>query len=341
MNIGNQIKALRLKKSVTQEAMAEHFGMTAQAVSKWECGTSVPDISLLPKLSAYFGVTIDALFALDDETRMERIRNMLWDVRYLNPADVENERAFLLEKARREPENGKPYAMLTEIENQIAQEHHDRAADYAKSALEREPDNGDAHGALLEATKGCCHDWGFHNHNSLIRYYEDFLEKNPNSWRGIIHLFDQLVDDCRYEDAACWLEKLSEIHDSWRVPMYHGILLWKTGKRDEAYSFWQELIRKEPNHWQIQHTMADHYAMEGQYDNAIYWHRKALEISPAPRYTDPFESMAQIYEIRGQYDAAIGIRKEQLVVVAEEWHITQGETVDEILREIARLKKRL
>ena len=81
--------------------------------------------------------------------------------------------------------------------------------------------------------------------------------------------------------------------------------------------------------------------MEGQYDNAIYWHRKALEISPAPRYTDPFESMAQIYEIRGQYDAAIGIRKEQLVVVAEEWHITQGETVDEILREIARLKKRL
>ena len=59
MNIGNQIKVFRLKKSVTQEAMAEHFGITAQAVSKWECGTSVPDISLLPELSAYFGVTID------------------------------------------------------------------------------------------------------------------------------------------------------------------------------------------------------------------------------------------------------------------------------------------
>ena len=98
MNIGNQIKALRLKKSVTQEAMAEHFGMTAQAVSKWECGTSVPDISLLPEISAYFGVTIDALFALDDETRMERIQNMLWDERYLNPSDVENERVFLLDQ---------------------------------------------------------------------------------------------------------------------------------------------------------------------------------------------------------------------------------------------------
>ena len=121
MNIGNQIKALRLKKSVTQEAMAEHFGMTAQAVSKWECGTSVPDISLLPELSAYFGVTIDALFALDDETRMERIQNMLWDERYLNPSDVENERAFLLEKARREPENGRPHELLADMEIKLVQ----------------------------------------------------------------------------------------------------------------------------------------------------------------------------------------------------------------------------
>ena len=40
MNIGNQIKALRLRRGVTQEAVAEHFGITAQAVSKWECGVS-------------------------------------------------------------------------------------------------------------------------------------------------------------------------------------------------------------------------------------------------------------------------------------------------------------
>ena len=114
MNIGNQIKTLRLKKSVTQEAMAEHFGMTAQAVSKWECGTSVPDISLLPELSAYFGVTIDALFALDDETRMERIQNMLWDVRFLNQADVDSATAFLLEKAAKEPKNGRPHELLAD-----------------------------------------------------------------------------------------------------------------------------------------------------------------------------------------------------------------------------------
>ena len=66
MNIGNQIKALRIRKGVTQEAVAQHFNISPQAVSKWECGQSVPDIGMLPGLSAYFGVPIDELFALSD-----------------------------------------------------------------------------------------------------------------------------------------------------------------------------------------------------------------------------------------------------------------------------------
>lgn len=41
MEIGNQIKALRLRRGITQEDMAQHFGITAQAVSKWERGGSL------------------------------------------------------------------------------------------------------------------------------------------------------------------------------------------------------------------------------------------------------------------------------------------------------------
>ena len=89
---------------------------------------------MLPELSAYFGVSIDELFALSDETRMERIQNMLWDVRFLNPADVENERQFLLEKARREPGNSDAHVMLAQLELHLAEEHKARAADYALEA---------------------------------------------------------------------------------------------------------------------------------------------------------------------------------------------------------------
>lgn len=92
MELGNQIKALRVQRGVTQEALAQHLNVSPQAVSKWEREAALPDVQLLPAISAYFGVTIDALFALSDDTRMERIQNMLWDERVLDPAVVEGDR---------------------------------------------------------------------------------------------------------------------------------------------------------------------------------------------------------------------------------------------------------
>ena len=91
-------------------------------------------ISLGPVLEAtsylyvtFFGVTMDELFALSDETRMERIQNMLWDERTLNPKTAEAERAFLLEKGRREKDNGVVYRLQADIEYQLSEEHR-RAA---------------------------------------------------------------------------------------------------------------------------------------------------------------------------------------------------------------------
>ena len=314
MNIGNQIKSLRLKKSVTQEAMAEHFGMTAQAVSKWECGTSVPDISLLPELSAYFGVTIDALFALDDETRMERIQNMLWDERYLNPSDVENERAFLLEKAHREPENGRPHELLADMEIKLAQEHQGKAAEYAMEALRRNPNLVEAHSLLVQAMNGCCRDWCETNHTALIRYYEEFMEKNPDNWHGVMWLIDQLIDDYRFDEAEKWLSVFAKIDATHRVPLYRGSL---------------------PD------TIADYLARDGRYDESIQWHRKALAVGQPPRYVDPIISIAQILELQGDFAGAIAAREEELEMYKTEWNFTEGETADAVRRDIARLKKRL
>ena len=59
IEIGQRIKSLRLEKGVTQEELANHLGLSYQAVSKWENNISTPDIQLLPLLSVYFGVTID------------------------------------------------------------------------------------------------------------------------------------------------------------------------------------------------------------------------------------------------------------------------------------------
>ena len=341
MNIGNQIKALRLKKSVTQEAMAEHFGVTAQAVSKWECGTSVPDISLLPELSAYFGVTIDALFALDDETRMERIQNMLWEERYLNPAAVENERAFLLEKARREPENGRPHELLADMEIKLTQEHKGKAAEYAMEALRRDPNLVEAHSLLVQAMDGRCWDWCETNHSALIRYYEAFVERNPENWYAFMWLLDQLIDDYRFDEAEKWLAAFEKMDATHRVPLYRGVLEWHRGNKEEAYRIWEALCQQYPERWNLPDTLADYLARDGRYDESIKWHRKALAIAKPPRYVDPIMSIAQILELQGDYAGAIAAREEEIEITRTEWNITEGETIDEVRRDIARLKKLL
>lgn len=55
---------LRRRKGVSQQVMAEALGVAFQTVSKWENRTSMPDISILPELAGYFGVSVDQLLGL-------------------------------------------------------------------------------------------------------------------------------------------------------------------------------------------------------------------------------------------------------------------------------------
>lgn len=66
--LGKRIVAHRKRLGLTQDALAEQLGVTAQAVSKWENEQSCPDISMLPKLAEIFGITIDALLGIERKT---------------------------------------------------------------------------------------------------------------------------------------------------------------------------------------------------------------------------------------------------------------------------------
>ena len=59
--IGFFLKELRKEKGITQEELAETFGVTSQSISKWELGINCPDITMLPKIADYYRVSIDEL----------------------------------------------------------------------------------------------------------------------------------------------------------------------------------------------------------------------------------------------------------------------------------------
>ena len=63
--IGKRIVKNRKRLGLTQDALAEKLGVTAQAVSKWENDQSCPDITMLPRLAAIFGTTTDELLGVE------------------------------------------------------------------------------------------------------------------------------------------------------------------------------------------------------------------------------------------------------------------------------------
>lgn len=67
MNIGEKIKELRKKNDLTQDKLADYLNVSPQAVSKWECGASSPDLGLIGPLTKLLHVSADELLGLTVE----------------------------------------------------------------------------------------------------------------------------------------------------------------------------------------------------------------------------------------------------------------------------------
>ena len=86
LKIGEKIKVLRKQHDVTQEKLAAYLNISYQAVSKWENGTALPDISLIPAISNFFGISADYLLGIQIDKTNEDIEKTLIKVNELNHA---------------------------------------------------------------------------------------------------------------------------------------------------------------------------------------------------------------------------------------------------------------
>lgn len=71
MTFGEKLGYLRKNAGLTQDDVAQHLGISPQAVSKWENDLSCPDIMLLPEIAKLYGKTVDALLGDGDFAEAE------------------------------------------------------------------------------------------------------------------------------------------------------------------------------------------------------------------------------------------------------------------------------
>lgn len=104
MKIGSIIKKQRQARDLTQEQLAEYLNVSVSAVSQWESGKNVPDISTILSLANFFEITLDELFdrtSQDKEKAIEEYERL--DQEYANRGEVAKQVALWREAVQKYP----------------------------------------------------------------------------------------------------------------------------------------------------------------------------------------------------------------------------------------------
>ncbi len=320
MDMGKKIKTLRLSKKMTQEKLAQELGVTPQAVSRWENGSALPDITLLPALSVCFGVRIDDFFELTDDAQYDRINNMTENVDFLSREEFDYAQRFLKDRMAEDPESARPPRSLAHLYIHRAMAYQRKAEKLVKRSLELEPEAKEGHSILSYAANGACWDWCSSNHRELIDYYYEFIDKNPNYARGYLWLLDNLVMDGRLEEAEAVTRRMAQVEYSYHVPLYLGHIEARRGCHEKAEEYWNQMLAENPDSWIVWSCLGDARVKECRYEEALTCYEKAAQLEPAPRYIDNYDSIAQICELQGRWAEAAAAYEKELEIYREDWN---------------------
>ncbi len=343
MELGKKIKQLRFKAGLTQEQLAEKMGVGPQAVSKWETCAAMPDIAALPRLAEVFGVSIDDLFDLTAEQRLNRIENRL-DTEDELPRDVFMEYEEFL-KARLDA--GQDRKRATEL---IAYLYWHRMETYAKKvrrwakeAVRLSPDEKGCQWMLQKAEGHAAWDWNISNHTEAIGFYRELLEAAPDSKMTCFYLLDNLIADHRADEADAVLGRLRALPDANPIlcEVYRAHIALARFDEKTADGIMEALAAANPDNWIALFEAAQYHASKCEYEKAIEYYELSFErTTRRPRFQDELMGIADIYRIMGKWDKAAETWGRIVDLLEGEWGMTEEAELRHAKEERARLLAR-
>lgn len=342
MELGSKIKNLRLRAGMTQEMLAEELGVSFQTISKWENGVCAPDIMMLPKLSVYFGVTIDELFDLTTDQKLHRIENMLDLESELPHSTFVETIDYLQGLLEKDCDKARINNFFAHVYHHRMASDSEKAAKYAKKAMLLRPDMKKCGWILQKAEGAAICDWNSKQHNRTITFYKTLIKENPEVSWNYLRLLDNLLADNRVKEAKEYLKKYQVLdgHVERSVLTYEGRIALAEHNVELAEQKFEELKKFEKD-GNAMFALADYYASQCEYEKAIQYYDISFELDKEngakPLYTDALEGMAMIYEIQEKYEEAIKCYDRILKVLAEEFGYTEGAPVDEVNAEKQRV----
>ncbi len=347
MELGQRIKQLRYKASLTQEQLADILGLSPQAVSKWENSVAMPDITLLPQIAEVFGISIDDLFGLTSEQKLHRIERRM-DMEDEIEGDIFREyEAFLNEQIAKGDDRQRCLSLLAHLYHHRLEACAKRISRYAREAISEAPEKKDCQWLLQKAEGSVVWDWNAGNHHAVIDFYKSVIENDPIEPKTPLpyyYLIDNLLADHRTQEAADCLEQLKTLpaHKPFLIPVYEAGIALAEYDEEKADGIMERAMQDYCDDGGFLFETAQYYARKCEYQSAIKYYELsyAADEENKPRYTDALQGIAMIYEILGDYQSAADTQRRILDALKNEWGFTEETVIADTEREIERLMKR-
>ena len=340
MELGKKIRQLRYKAGLTQEQLADKLGIGPQSISKWENAASMPDITTLPLLAETFGVSIDDLFDLSREQRLNRIENSM-DINEELPQDLFREyEDFLKTQLDDEQNKQRATSILAYLYWHRMNSDAKKAARYAKDVIRMAPGEKDCQWVLDRAEGHASWDWNISNHTKAIEFWRGIVEENPDVRLPYLYLIDNLLADHRANEAENYLNRAARLSDARPVMVqaYRAHIALARYDEKTADGIIEDLVTAHSEDSVCLFEAAQYYAKKCNYTKAIELYERSFEKETRrPRFTDELMGIADIYEIMGEYGKAAETYDRIIDLLENEWGFTEDTGLEQARKEKARL----
>lgn len=312
--IGEKIALLRKARNISQTELAEYLFLTPQTISRWEVGNGAPEITLLPKIAAFFRVSIDELFGL---TSIERAENLVCKYSVLRD-DCSFQEAMecvnsQLQSIDASLENGAENSIeLAENRDKLEAEKLHLWIQQGREAFKRAYAIADP---FVEKTEGNPeHPWYLRmrlqknqllismgkSREALAVCKKDF-EENPGA--VTLHLYLSLLNDLyRYEDILL-LRETEQVREIIFPPAKGNLDIWwqlihaaaEMGEADFVEQYIPPFLEvcDEKDEYEFLLCLMDLYQEKHQQDKLKQLQNRLLDLLPKMSFNEYFEEAAR------------------------------------------------
>lgn len=281
-DFGSNLKRLRLAKKYTQEQAAEKLNISSKAISRWECGTAMPDVMLLPEIAKLYCVTVDELYK-EKSVAYENYAQKLMSVYESthNQKDfIEADREFaeLMKSGNYTMNDVCIYAILYQYHMQYCK---DKALELFKKGLDmgEETDPDTYH--WIERQRMTLYA-GIGEEEKNIADQLEIYSKNPDDvFSSINLLFAYFIAGQNEKALECFEKAKEKFADAPLLFAFGGDIYRRLKRYDEAFYCWNRAIDLDLSFTAALHSKAGCYEELGDYENAyktwcetVEWYEK-------------------------------------------------------------------